>query len=234
MKDSIPHTIYAVPMKTAVVPGAVCGPSPYRGCGIFGSCWWWVCSSAAELVSSSAGACIHHHSLRNPHSMCPTPGSHQTLLQGSSRWGRHITLTLEDPGWILLATPWQWLSRSNPVHPTEAQPTHPLLPTATHPHLPMNRWWRTSSKMLPRRQRGGTGPSACPPRPHRYLLTGRSKGKLLFDVFKASPALFQVFLWRTFEFHTVSSVASVSDVVCALWESVTVVPEGWRSPRWPM
>lgn len=26
----------AVPMKTAVAPGAVCGPSPYRGCGIFG------------------------------------------------------------------------------------------------------------------------------------------------------------------------------------------------------
>ncbi|GAB1290878.1 Vesicular, overexpressed in cancer, prosurvival protein 1 [Apodemus speciosus] len=25
----------AVPMKTAVAPGAVCGPSPYRGCGIF-------------------------------------------------------------------------------------------------------------------------------------------------------------------------------------------------------
>lgn len=26
----------AVPMKTAVAPGAVCGPSPSRGCGIFG------------------------------------------------------------------------------------------------------------------------------------------------------------------------------------------------------
>jgi hypothetical protein len=26
----------AVPMKTAVAPGAVWGPFPYRGCGIFG------------------------------------------------------------------------------------------------------------------------------------------------------------------------------------------------------
>lgn len=158
LKDSIPHTIYAVPMKTAVAPGAVWGPFPYRGCGIFGSCWWWVCCSAVVPVSSFAGACIRHHSLRSPHSMCPIPGSHQILLQEHSKWDRHITPTLEDPGWILLAIPWLWLSRSSPIHLTEAQLTHPLLPTATRLHPPMNRWWRTSSKMLHQRQRGWTGP----------------------------------------------------------------------------
>lgn len=115
------------------------------------------------------------------------------VFQEPSRWGHHITLTLEDPGWILLAIPWQWLSGSNPIHLTEAQPTHRLLPTATRPHLPMNRWWRTSSKMLHRRQRGWTGPSVCPPHPHWYLLIGWSKGKLLFWYLQRKPALFQVF-----------------------------------------
>lgn len=108
-----------------------------------------------------------------------------SVFQEPSRWGRHITLTLEDPGWILLAIPWQWLSKSNPVHLTEAQPTHPLLPTATRPHLPMNRWWRTSKELD--RPFCVSSPSS------RSLLTGWSKGKLLFDVFRASPALFQVF-----------------------------------------
>lgn len=151
------------------------------------------------------------------------------VFQEPSKWGHHITLTLEDPGWILLAIPWQWLSRSNPIHLTEAQPTHRLLPTATRPHLPMNRWWRTSSKMLHRRQRGWTGPSVCPHHPHWYLLIGWSKGKLLFDLFKGSQLSFKFFVEDIWISYCVSSVASVSDVVCALWESVAAVPEGWRS-----
>ncbi|XP_050639495.1 vesicular, overexpressed in cancer, prosurvival protein 1 isoform X2 [Macaca thibetana thibetana] len=37
LKDSIQPIIYAAPTRTAVAPGAVCGPSPYRGYGTSGA-----------------------------------------------------------------------------------------------------------------------------------------------------------------------------------------------------
>ncbi|XP_060013473.1 WW domain binding protein VOPP1 isoform X2 [Lagenorhynchus albirostris] len=37
LKDSIQPITYAAPTRTAVAPGAVCGPSPSRGSGIFDS-----------------------------------------------------------------------------------------------------------------------------------------------------------------------------------------------------
>jgi hypothetical protein len=52
---------------------------------------------------------------------------------------------------------------------------------------------------------------------------GQSKGKFLFDIFKASTASFQVSCGGQYlNSHCVFSVASVSDlvsdVVCALWK----------------
>lgn len=66
--------------------------------------------------------------------------------------------------------------------------------------------------------------------PSSLILADRwSKGKQLFDIFKASQLSFKFFVEDIWISYCVSSVASVSDVVCALWESVAAVPEGCHS-----
>lgn len=81
----------------------------------------------------------------------------------------------------------------------------------------------------------------------RCYIKGKEDGQALLFTFPSSPILAdRVVQGKTWIFskqaqlsfksfvediwiHTVSSVASVSDVVCALWESVATVPEGWYS-----
>jgi hypothetical protein len=55
--------------------------------------------------------------------------------------------------------------------------------------------------------------------PRDSCFLGQSKGKLFFDYFKASTASFQVSCGRQYlKSHCVFPVASVSDVVYAVWK----------------
>lgn len=142
LKVYIHHITYVKHMKTAVDPGAVYEPFPFRDYGISGSCWWWEFCFAVEQGSSYEGECTLPCLLKNQHLMYRTQGKLLGPHQDLSSQGCPTTQIQEEFQLLLPLFTCSW------THHKGTQHFHLPLPTTTHLHHPTSKWWSLANEAI--------------------------------------------------------------------------------------